>query len=161
SGSASALDHPDTAHPAFTPDLPGTYTLALIVTDQSGHASLAGSANVIVTTCGNAAPTIGNLQATPAAPNAGATAQLQALAIDPDNSNSCAMMQSLTYSWTIVSQPTNSNAHIQNPTTLNPSIQPDLPGAYVLSLVVTDSTGRMSAAGNITVTASGCGAAPP
>jgi len=44
----------------------------------------------------------------------------------------------LTYLWTLTAKPSGSTATITNPTTVNPTIVPDLNGVYTVSLVVND-----------------------
>ena len=52
---------------------------------------------------------------------------------DPEN-------QGLTYEWTLVSRPPGSNATLTNPTTPTPTFVADLPGSYVIRLMVNDGT---------------------
>ena len=52
---------------------------------------------------------------------------------DPEN-------QGLTYQWTFVSRPPASNATLINPTTATPTFVADLPGTYMIRLIVNDGT---------------------
>ncbi len=47
----------------------------------------------------------------------------------------------LSYDWALTSRPQSSTAEIQNATTAQPSLEPDLPGTYVARLTVTDPDG--------------------
>ncbi|MFB6285735.1 MAG: S8 family serine peptidase [Candidatus Bipolaricaulia bacterium] len=47
----------------------------------------------------------------------------------------------LSYEWTLTDRPQSSTAEIQRATTAQPSLQPDLPGTYVVRLTVTDPDG--------------------
>jgi hypothetical protein len=58
----------------------------------------------------------------------------------------------LTYSWTLLSQPAGSSATLFAPQTVNPSFVPDLDGTYVVTLIVNDGTIN-SAADQLIVTA--------
>lgn len=60
----------------------------------------------------------------------------------------------LTYSWTITSNPSGSSATLSDPTVVNPSFTADLPGDYVISLMVTDSTGLSSPADEVRISTS-------
>jgi hypothetical protein len=58
----------------------------------------------------------------------------------------------LSYSWSFAARPAGSAAALANPTSVSPSFTPDLPGDYVLNLIVSD--GRLSSPpASVTVTA--------
>ena len=57
----------------------------------------------------------------------------------------------LSYSWTITSKPEGSAATLSDPAVVNPSFTADLPGDYVIRLVVADSSGFVSAADSVTI----------
>jgi PKD repeat protein len=57
----------------------------------------------------------------------------------------------LSYNWSFGSRPPNSNAVLINPNSVNPSFTPDLPGYYVVQLVVSDSHGATSAIDTVTI----------
>ena len=50
----------------------------------------------------------------------------------------------LTFEWTLLSQPFGSIATLSDPTAVNPSLTLDVPGEYLVELVVTDSLGAAS-----------------
>ncbi|MGE3538244.1 MAG: Ig-like domain-containing protein [Candidatus Tectimicrobiota bacterium] len=66
---------------------------------------------------------------------------------DPDG-------QPLTYQWSLTSQPAGSRAVVVNPGAARPSFLADVPGQYVVQLVVSDGIGQ-SAPDTVTVTAIG------
>jgi hypothetical protein len=57
----------------------------------------------------------------------------------------------LTYTWTLVSTPTGSAATLSDPTIVNPTFTPDVPGNYLIQLVISDVVGLSSALAAITV----------
>lgn len=74
---------------------------------------------------------------------------------DPDGDN-------LSYSWSFASMPTGSSTILSDPVYWRPTFQPDLAGAYVLQLIVSD--GKSNSAPDtvtITVTIAGTGNTPP
>ncbi len=66
------------------------------------------------------------------------------------SSSSDADLDTLTYTWNIVSKPTDSSATLSSVTVLNPTFTADVGGQYVLSLVVNDGT-LDSAADTVTI----------
>jgi hypothetical protein len=80
----------------------------------------------------------------------GATANVTATATDPDG-------DALTYAWTVQSRPAASTAALSATTTPAVSITPDVAGAYVLRVTVSDGRGGQ-AFDEMTVTASAAGA---
>jgi lysophospholipase L1-like esterase len=65
----------------------------------------------------------------------------------------------ITYQWSMVSKPPGSASIINNPMAVNPTFTPDLPGQYILKLIVTDTKSITSEA-TVTITASIGNAAP-
>lgn len=66
---------------------------------------------------------------------------------DPDG-------QSLSFAWTIVSKPVASLAELSDPAALNPTFVADIPGKYVIQLVVTDTLGLPSAPDTVIISTS-------
>ena len=66
----------------------------------------------------------------------------------------------ITYQWSIVSKPDGSAAAINDPASVNPTFRADLPGQYVVKLVVTDAKSNTSE-DSITVTVTPGGSAAP
>jgi len=50
----------------------------------------------------------------------------------------------LTFAWQFISRPTGSQAELNGATTVDPSFTPDMPGPYIVGLVVTDAQGLAS-----------------
>ncbi len=161
SGSHATFNDPRSVTPSFTADVPGTFTVQLIVSN-SYLASRPVTMHVVVTQCGANAPTTGVLAASPAAPGVGTSVTLSApQADDLDNDVACGLAQREAYAWRIASQPPASIAKLNNPTALAPTFTADVAGDYGISLVITDSTGLASTPGTITVTVTACGSNVP
>jgi hypothetical protein len=163
-GSQAALNDPAIAKPSFTPDVAGSYVVQLVVSNGV-HPSPPAKVTVTASTCGTARP---NAQVQLLAPvAAGPALQLVvgripvgavvsasgAASGDPDNLAPCSAGQTLTYRWTLDAVPAGSATTVNAATSLSPSFTADVPGAYLLGLVVTDSTGLSSAKAAVTMTA--------
>lgn len=155
-GSQAQLNDPRSQTPSFTADQPGDYEVQLVVNN-----GLLSSGPVIVTAtarpCGAAAPKVTDLTANPATPSAGQTVTLSTAISDADNSDACKLNQTFGYAWSMSSRPEGSGAVLEAPSSARPSFVPDLLGSYGFQLVVTDASGRSSAAGHLTVKTSACG----
>jgi hypothetical protein len=57
----------------------------------------------------------------------------------------------ITYQWTFASRPAGSSAVLSNPTNVNPTFTSDVPGDYVVQLVVTNSAGSSSAPATVSL----------
>jgi hypothetical protein len=57
----------------------------------------------------------------------------------------------LTYQWNFASRPAGSSAVLSNPTTVNPTFTSDVPGDYVVGLVVANSAGSSSAPATVSL----------
>lgn len=57
----------------------------------------------------------------------------------------------LTYLWSFDSKPAGSGASLSNPTIVNPTFTPDVPGDYVLRLIVTNNAGTASSPSTVTI----------
>ncbi len=133
-GSSATLANAATINPAFFADRPGTYAVRLVVSDGS---STSAPATITITT-GNTPPVAD------AGPNrtalVGATVTLDASrSTDVDGDR-------LAYLWTLQSSPTGSAAALSDPAALQPTLAIDLPGTYILSLVVNDGVANSAAA---------------
>lgn len=130
SGSAAVLSTPNAAQTTFVADFAGSYVVQLTVEDGLGQVS---PPSVVTISSTNLAPTA----------NAGAdqsviigdTVTLDGTAsTDPEN-------DPLTYQWTFSSVPAGSAAALTGDTTDHPQFVPDLPGSYVIDLIVDDGLG--------------------
>lgn len=173
-GSLAQLNDAAVQKPSFTPDVHGTFTASLVVTDNLGRQSAARSVNVVTTTCGDAVPTAQG-QAPASAVAAGTSVQLHTLVSDADNPTyngldksggpattgaGCQLALTYTYRWQMLSAPAGSKATLNSATLANPSFTADVTGAYSLQVVAFASTGHASAPSIVTVNAAACGSVP-
>lgn len=125
SGSTAGLNDPAVANPSFRADRAGTYVAQLVVNDNNGMNSTPST--VTITTNAVQAPTAtaGSSQTV----KHGAQVMLSGSGTDP---------QSLpfTFLWSLTAKPTSSQAVISNATAATPTFIADLPGTYVVQLVV-------------------------
>jgi RHS repeat-associated protein len=124
--STAALDLPATSQPTFIADKPGSYTIELIVNDGA----LDSNADQVIITTENSRPV------------ADAGPDIEAFVGDMvhlDGSNSFdADNDPLTYQWSFTSKPDSSAATLSDGKIFNPTFIPDVPGLYVLQLIVSD-----------------------
>jgi hypothetical protein len=112
--------------PTLKPDLLGNYVVQLIVND-----TVANSQPSTVTISTSDVPPV-------AKPGTAQTVTVgTAVTLDGTGSTD-SDGQSLTYSWSILSKPAGSNAVLTSATQSKPSLQVDLPGDYVVQLIVND-----------------------
>ncbi len=128
SHSTAHLNGANTVKPTFVPDVPGSYTVQLIVND-----GLVDSSPATVTISTKNSPPVAN-----AGPDqtitTGATVQLDgSRSTDVDG-------DALTYSWSLVSVPAGSTATLSNRAIVNPTFVADKKGTYTVQLVVNDGT---------------------
>src|SRR5713101_2964808 len=156
--SQTALNDAHIATPSFIPDLDGSYTIELVVSNGV-LSSPPSKVTVTARKCSQAAPEITAAAATPANPNTGNTVQLSATVHDADNDPACNLNQTFTLLWTTVARPAASTAVLSDPTATSPTFVPDQIGPYQFSVVATDSTGLHSAPTFVTFKTTTCGAA--
>lgn len=126
SSSTTSLSDPTSPTPEFTVDLPGTYEVQLVVND--GTEDSAPDTVVINTQNSKPVANAGQEQTVPI----GSTVQL-------DGSNSSDVDgDPLTFLWALIAMPTNSTAVLSDTTLVNPTFVADLPGIYVVQLIVND-----------------------
>jgi hypothetical protein len=126
-GSKAQLTGSSTSKPSFTADVHGDYTIQLIVKDSLGATSKPATVQV---SFHNVAPVA----------NAGLN---QSAIIDErvtlnGSGSTDANGDVLTYKWSLVSAPRRSYAVISNSTSEVSSFVPELPGTYVVQLIVND-----------------------
>src|ERR1019366_4643178 len=138
----SSIGFPAAAVATFRPDIAGSYTFTVAVSNGTA------SANATATYQAADLPPV----AVPHAPfnvGTGTFAFLDGVrSYDPDG-------QSISFAWTLLSAPmgtTVTGNSINNAQTPKPFFTPDLAGAYKLQLIVTDATASSSPV-NVTVTA--------
>ena len=139
-GSEAAFDEANAPKPTFTPDVPGTYTITLVVNDGE----LDSAADEVVVTAieeaVNQPPVVDAGEDTTG--HIGEMVMLTGTATDADG-------DALTLTWSL-SRPEGSQAELSNLEGAATSFVPDVPGAYDLSFTADD--GKVSATDHVTVT---------
>src|SRR5690606_34911732 len=125
-GSNASLSNANTARPAFVVDRPGEYVVTLIVSDGELDSE---PSSVRISTV-NSAPVA----------NAGSDiAATEGDTVELDGSGSTDVDgDSLTYLWSLLSRPAGSSAELVGETLVNPTLEVDAPGLYVVQLIVSD-----------------------
>jgi RHS repeat-associated protein len=126
--SQAALSDPGGPMPVFTADRPGVYEVELVVNDGAEDS---GPDRVVIATQ-NSAPVAD------AGPDRAAFVG-QLVALDGTGSSD-ADGDVLTYSWSFTAAPAGSGATLSDAAAALPAFVPDLPGLYILQLVVHDGT---------------------
>ncbi len=140
-GSNASLSASNIVNPTFVADQPGTYVAQLTV--NNGFLSSITPATVTIATAST--PPVANAGPNQTVPVGGTAFLNGSQSSDPNN-------QPLTYSWAFLSVPTGSNATLNGPTMVNPSFVADLPGTYVVQLIVHDPSLSSNPA-TVTITA--------
>jgi len=125
-GSAAALSGADTAAPCFIPDLYGQYVIQLVVSDPWVQST---PDTVIIS--------FENLRPVANAGTSQSTVVLSNVVLDGSGSDD-ANGDSLSFIWRLVATPEGSQAVITNPTSVQAAFVPDLPGTFVIQLIVSD-----------------------
>ena len=148
-GSTATLSSATTASATFTADLAGTYLVGLTVNDGKVDSP------VVVLTV-----TAAKLNAVPVA-SAGTNQNVTAATLTTldGTASTDADLDGLSYTWSLISKPSNSNAALSSTTSPKPTFTPDVAGTYVASLVVSDGKDRSPTA-VVTVIASSANSAP-
>ena len=141
-GSTSTLNNGTVVNPTFTPDLPGPYVFQLVVND--GFSDSAISSVTITTVAGNIAPVAH------AGPDQIVVAGIPSVTLDGSGSLD-ANGDPITYSWRTLSVPAGSAATLRNATNVHPDFTPDVTGAYIFGLIVTDNNAASSVEDDVTV----------
>ena len=136
-GSKAELKGKDSKSPTFTPDLPGTYVIKLVVNDGKLDSKPAGPIELKVEDSDNQAPVANAGPDQNVAPGAKVTLDGTS-SYDPDNSGE------LSYRWTLNSAPKGSKAKLDNPETAKPKFTADLDGRYIFALRVIDGRNKES-----------------
>ena len=138
-GSTAALSDAGAANPTFVIDAPGEYVLQLVVND--GTVDSAPDSMIVRT------------ENSPPVADAGPDrTRLVTETVQLDGSESYDVDgNALTYRWSFVSRPQGSTAALSDTTAVNPTFVIDLPGEYVVQLIVNDGTVD-SAPDSVTIT---------
>ncbi len=133
-GASATLYGEQTVSPSFNPSQPGSYTIQLIVND--GVLDSAADTVTVLVEEDNQKPIanagLDQTSTVEQAVNLNGTASY-----DPDG-------DAIEYTWTFISQPSNSGAGLSNPKAATPSFSPTVEGAYVLQLIVDDGKDQSS-----------------
>lgn len=124
--SQTSLLNPTSLHPTLAIDKPGSYKVTLVVNDGFFASS---PATVII-----------NTQNSKPVANAGTaqTGKVGDTLILNASASSDVDGDVLSYHWTLPIKPQNSNATLNNPNTISPSLTLDKPGNYTAQLIVND-----------------------
>ena len=126
-GSAANLSDTTIINPTFDIDLPGVYAAQLIVNDGTVYSA---ADTVSISTSNNA----------PVADAGADQTVLVGVTVTLDgNGSSDVDGDALTYSWSLTA-PVGSAANLSDTTIINPTFDIDLPGTYVVQLIVYDGT---------------------
>jgi len=129
-GSTASFSNPAIYNPTFTPDRKGIYTLGLVVYDGEDY-SLQDTVQINATN---------NTPVAEAGANQSVRFANRVVQLNGSGSSDLDPEDTLHYTWTLTTKPSGSTASISNPLTVNPVITLDVPGTYVISLVVDDGT---------------------
>jgi RHS repeat-associated protein len=144
SGSTASLSSATEINPSFVADLPGSYVAQLIVSDGN-LASVPATVLITVTTT-NRAP-VALAAASPTTVNVGSVVGLSSTgSSDPDGNP-------ITYVWSVALRPAGSVASVSSSTAATASFTPDVAGAYILQLAVSDGALSASATASVNATA--------
>jgi hypothetical protein len=124
--SEAVLLNPASVHPTFIADKPGSYTINLIVNDGTAN-SVADSVTVSTS---NSAPVAD------AGPNQ--TVQTPGLVALNGSGSTDVDGNALAFAWKFVKAPDGSTATLSNPTAVIPTFTADVPGEFVVQLIVND-----------------------
>ena len=128
-GSSATLADPAKDKSSFTTDLPGDYSIQLVVTDS--HDAASDPAEVLVKSIPNSAP-LANAGEDQVIADVGTTVQLDgSQSTDPDG-------DAITFAWAITTKPDGSLAALSDSTADKPTFVADVRGDYVIELVVND-----------------------
>ncbi len=125
-GSVAALDNAGAVAPTFVADRPGTYVAQLIVSDGF----TVSTADTVSVMTDNVAPV--------ARAGADQTGRIGQVVLLDGSASSDVDGDPLTYRWSFTVRPDGSAATLAGTTTVGASFIPDLPGEYVVQLVVSD-----------------------
>ncbi len=125
-GSASDLDDPASPTPWILADRIGDYVFRLFVNDGKVYSD---PDTVVVTVIND-----------PPVANAGQDREIfleETVTLDGSGSSD-PNGDSITYNWTIASAPSGSSASVNNLLSATPTFKPDIPGVYIVQLIVND-----------------------
>lgn len=128
SGSVAPLSGPNSVNPSFTADIPGDYTVGLVVNDALGASSTVDE--VIISTYNT--PPVADAGPDQSVVLIGSTLQLDGTQSWDDDGDG------LAYEWAITTRPATSGATLSSTSSATPIFVADVHGDYVASLTVSD-----------------------
>jgi chitinase len=139
-GSTAFLSSTSAAMPTLLPNVEGTYTLSLIVRDNS----CVSAPSLVHVSSVNSAP-VANAGPNQSSPRRSVVTLDGSASSDPNG-------DPISYAWTLSSKPAGSTAALSSATAAKPTFTADLAGSYVATLAVSD--GRLtSPLATVTITA--------
>nr|WP_164021029.1 PKD domain-containing protein [Pyxidicoccus trucidator] len=134
-GSQAVLSDATLDKPGFTADVPGLYVATLLVADACQESR----PDSVIVTAETPAPPPPPENLRPVARPGSSQEVVVGTAVELDGSASTDPEgQALTWSWTVVYSPSGSTATLSQQDSAKPSLSPDVEGAYILRLVVSD-----------------------
>ncbi len=127
-GSSATLSDPTSPTPTFLADVSGDYIIQLLVSDPW----VSSAPDTMEVSFGNLKP-VANA-GTGLAVGVGTAVSLDGSGSSDPNGDP------ITYRWSFAYKPTGSTTTLNAPAIFNPAFIPDLPGTYVVSLIVNDGT---------------------
>src|SRR5688572_13563004 len=125
-GSTATLDEPNAVRPTFDVDLPGEYLAQLLVSDGTSFSA----ADTVAIDTENVAPIAG------AGPDQSAYVGQFVVLTGADSRD--ADGTPVTFAWSFALRPAGSAAELTGTTTIGPGFTVDVPGDYVVQLIVSD-----------------------
>jgi hypothetical protein len=125
-GSSAKLSDTNAITSSFIPDVQGEYKIQLIVNDGKVDST---PEELLIQVHGNPVASAQILKA---------VRVREKLELDGSKSIPGSDATKLTYRWSIIEKPENSNVKLYNPKTVTPYFIPDLKGLYVIQLIVND-----------------------
>jgi IgGFc binding protein/PKD domain len=125
-GSTATLSNANAVNPTFVADVLGTYVLQLMVND-----GVQNSTPSTVTITSSDVPPVAN-------PGPAQMASIGSIVNLNGSASTDSDHRQLTYQWSMLSKPPNSNAALSNATSATPYFTPDESGNYVVQLIVND-----------------------
>jgi subtilisin family serine protease len=127
-GSGASLSAPSSASSGFTPDVPGSYTVVLTVSQATPASTPAGNATATIHV--NGIPSVTSVTG-PASSDNLAPVSFNGTGTDPDG-------QPLAFHWILVSRPADSASTLSTADVDNVTFAPDVAGTYEIGLRVDD-----------------------
>ncbi|MFO0586051.1 MAG: hypothetical protein U0441_00860 [Polyangiaceae bacterium] len=158
-GSHAALSSDSTAKASFVADVPGDYTVGLVVSNGTLTSEMV-TAKISTNTCGTNLPVVGAIAANPALAAMNQPVSLTADVTDADMEDPCKIARVITKSWKLAKVPPGSLSAVSDSAVDAPFFVPDMPGDYTVSLTATDELGR-SGNGQLVVTVNDCSGNAP